>query len=66
MAAIERRSTLGAYLFWMLGLVGVCGVHRLYTGRIITGLIWMFTGGLLFIGQIVDLFLIPGHARHPE
>ena len=25
-----------------------------------TGLVWLFTCGLFLIGQIVDLFLIPG------
>ena len=40
-------------------LFGFCGIHRFYTGRWVSGLIWLFTGGLLFIGQLVDLFLIP-------
>lgn len=32
----------------------------MYLGRWITGIIWLLTGGLLFIGQLIDLFLIPG------
>ena len=28
-------------------------------GRWVTGLIWLFTGGLFFIGAVIDLFLIP-------
>ncbi|CBN58903.1 conserved hypothetical protein [Kamptonema sp. PCC 6506] len=35
------------------------GLHRLYNGKIGTGLLWLFTGGLLGIGQILDLLLIP-------
>ena len=54
-----RRSTGMAYLLWLLGLVGFCGLHRFYLGRPISGLIWLFTGGLFFIGQIVDLFFMP-------
>jgi TM2 domain-containing membrane protein YozV len=54
------RSTVVAYLLWCLVFVGFAGIHRLYAGRIVTGLIWLFTGGLLFIGQFIDLFLIPG------
>ena len=54
------KSTGWAYLFWCLGLVGFCGVHRFYAGKWITGLIWLFTVGLLGIGQIIDLVLIPG------
>ena len=54
------KSTGTSYLLWLLCLVGFCGIHRFYNGRIITGLIWLFTGGLFLIGQIIDLFLIPG------
>lgn len=56
------RSTGTSYLLWLLGLVGFCGIHRFYNGRWITGLLWLFTGGLLFIGQIIDLLLIPSMA----
>ena len=52
-----------AYLFWFACLVGFCGVHRLYLGRYITGFLWMFTFGLLGIGQFIDLFLINGMVR---
>ncbi len=55
----EIKSSSTAYCFWLLCLVGVCGIHRFYAGKWITGIIWLLTGGLLFIGQIVDLFLIP-------
>ncbi|MDG2021546.1 MAG: NINE protein [Phycisphaerales bacterium] len=54
------KSTGTSYLLWLLCFVGVCGIHRLYNGRIITGVIWLLTGGLFMIGQIIDLFLIPG------
>jgi TM2 domain-containing membrane protein YozV len=54
------RSKVTAYLLWCLCFVGLCGIHRFYAGKWVSGLIWLFTGGLLFIGQIVDLFLIPG------
>ena len=54
------KSTGTSYLLWLLCFVGFCGIHRFYNGKIITGLIWLFTGGLLLIGQIIDLFLIPG------
>jgi TM2 domain-containing membrane protein YozV len=55
-----------AYLLWLLGFMLVCGIHRFYTGRWVTGLIWLLTAGLLYIGQIVDLFLIPGQCRNPK
>lgn len=54
------KSTGTSYLLWLLCFVGFCGIHRFYNGKIITGLIWLFTGGLFLIGQIIDLFLISG------
>ncbi|MBC7772474.1 MAG: NINE protein [Pyrinomonadaceae bacterium] len=53
------RSTGTAYILWFLCLIGLCGVHRLYAGKVFTGLLWLFTFGLLGIGQFIDLFLIP-------
>ncbi|MEM6328495.1 MAG: NINE protein [Bacteroidota bacterium] len=52
-----------AYLFWVACLVGLCGLHRLYIGKIGTGLLWLFTGGLLGIGQLIDLFTLGGQVR---
>ena len=53
------KSTLLAYLLWFLGGFGTLGIHRFYLGRWVTGLLWLFTGGLFLIGAIVDLFLMP-------
>jgi TM2 domain-containing membrane protein YozV len=49
-----------AYLLWCGCLVGVCGLHRIYNGKYGTGFLWLFTLGFFGIGQIVDLFVIPG------
>ena len=57
------KSTAVTYLLWVVGGFGVLGLHRLYLGRWVTGLIWFLTGGLFFIGAIVDLFVIPGMVR---
>jgi hypothetical protein len=43
---------------WALGLVGACGIHRLVAGRVATGVIWICTGGLFGVGQLIDLVLI--------
>lgn len=45
------------YLFWIFGFLGS---HRFYYGKHLTGVLYFFTGGLLLIGWIVDLFLVPG------
>jgi TM2 domain-containing membrane protein YozV len=52
-----------AYLLWLVGGFGVLGLHRFYLGRWITGLIWLFTCGLFFIGALIDLILVPGMVR---
>jgi len=51
-----HSKTIG-YILWIFGFMGA---HRFYYGRQITGTIWFFTLGLLFVGWIIDLFLIPG------
>ena len=47
----------------MLWIFGFTGSHRFYYGRPVSGTIWFFTAGLLLIGWIVDLFLIPSMHR---
>ncbi len=51
------------YILW---IVGFTGAHRFYYGRPISGTIWFFTLGLLGIGWLVDLFLIPGMDREAD
>ncbi len=53
----QTHSKLIGYLLWIFGFFGS---HRFYYGRPVTGTIWFFTLGLLLIGWIIDLFLIPG------
>jgi TM2 domain-containing membrane protein YozV len=57
------HSLLVGYLLWILGFLGA---HRFYYGKQISGTIYFFTLGLLFIGWIVDLFLIPGMNREAD
>jgi hypothetical protein len=49
-----------AYLLWCGVFLGMCGLHRIYNGKYATGFLWLFTFGLAGIGQVIDLFMIPG------
>ena len=59
----DTHSKLIGYVLWIFGFLGA---HRFYYGRPVTGTIWFFTLGLLFVGWIVDLFLIPGMDREAD
>lgn len=59
----DTHSKLIGYLLWIFGFLGA---HRFYYGKPITGTIWFFTLGLLFIGWFIDLFLIPAMDREAD
>ncbi|MDR1839215.1 MAG: TM2 domain-containing protein [Treponema sp.] len=52
-----------AYLLWLFSGCGALGFHRFYLGKIPTGLLWMFTGGLFAVGSIFDFFTLPTQVR---
>lgn len=54
------KSSGLAYLLWCACFFGGCGIHRLYLGKYGTGVLYLFTFGLFGIGQLIDLFRIPG------
>jgi len=60
------ESTHSKAIGYVLWIVGFTGSHRFYFGKPITGAIWLFTGGLLLIGWIIDVFLIPGMDRKAD
>lgn len=55
----DQREVGWAYLLWLSWFLGIAGVHRFYAGRWATGLLWLFTGGLCGVGQLIDLLFIP-------
>jgi TM2 domain-containing membrane protein YozV len=56
-------STFIAYLLWALGGFGVLGLQRFYLRKIPTGFLWLFTGGLGFIGAVYDFFTLGEQVR---
>ena len=52
---VSHRSRILAIILCCVGFCGLGGLHRLYVGKLGTGIIWLLTGGLLGIGTIVDL-----------
>ncbi len=53
---MSGKSRLAALLLCFF--LGAIGVHRFYVGKVGTGILWLFTGGLLGIGAIVDFIMI--------
>lgn len=46
-------------LAWiLLTFFGVFGVHRFYQGKLLTGLLYLFTGGFFLIGYIYDYWTL--------
>ena len=58
-ALVRSERQLGvAYVLWLMGWFGLCGLHRIYNGRWASGLLWLLTGGFCWVGQLVDLFFV--------
>ena len=62
-AAPDTHSKVLGYLLWIFGFTGA---HRFYYGKPVSGTIWFFTLGLLGIGWLIDLFLIPSMDRRAD
>ncbi|MCS7205495.1 MAG: TM2 domain-containing protein [Leptospiraceae bacterium] len=52
----NTHSIVFGYILWLFGFTGS---HRFYYGKPISGTIYFFTFGLLGIGWLLDIFLIP-------
>lgn len=49
----SRGVAIVLYIF-----LGALGIHRFYTEKVGTGILWLLTGGLFGIGTIVDFFML--------
>jgi TM2 domain-containing membrane protein YozV len=60
-APLPMKDTAITYVLWFF--LGLFGIHHFYLGKIGRGILWLLTGGLFFIGWLVDLFTIPSQVR---
>ena len=60
----DTHSKVVGYLLWFF--LGLVGAHRFYYGRPLSGVIWFLTLGLLGIGWLIDIFLIPEMDREAD
>lgn len=52
------KSKTTAYLLWFF--LGWLSAHRFYLGKTGSGILYLFTGQLLGVGWIIDLFILGG------
>jgi TM2 domain-containing membrane protein YozV len=54
-----REGRIDYTVAWiLLTFLGLLGVHRMYMGKWITGLIYLCTGGLFTVGWIYDYWTL--------
>ena len=51
----KRKDQQTMLLLCLIGLLGIAGIHRLISGDIVLGILYLLTVGFCFIGTIIDL-----------
>ena len=61
----RSHNVLIGYIAW---LFGIFGAHRFYIGKWISGLVYLLTGGLFFVGVVYDILTLNDqiHNTHLE
>lgn len=54
---LSDKAINSIVLFLVTVFFGVLGIHRFISGKIFTGILWLLTGGLFFIGYIIDIII---------
>lgn len=55
---VSTKSKIVTAVLSALGFIGIAGIHRLYVGKVGTGIIYLCTAGLCGVGTIIDLIKI--------
>ncbi len=53
-----RKSKIVALILCLLGFFGIGGIHRMYVGKVGSGVLHFFTCGICLFGTIIDLISI--------
>lgn len=54
-----RAGRFDYTIAWILQTFGgILGLHRFYLGRVGSGLLWLFTGGLFGVGWAIDFWML--------
>ncbi len=53
-----HKKKVTALILCLLGVIGLAGIHRFYTGKSFSGIVYLLTIGLFGLGTVVDLILI--------
>jgi TM2 domain-containing membrane protein YozV len=54
-----RGGRIDYNIAWiLLTFLGIFGVHRMYMGKWITGVLFLLTGGFLFLGVLYDFWTL--------
>lgn len=48
----------------LIGFVLIAGLQHFYLGKIGRGILWFLTGGLFFVGTIIDLFTMAQQVKN--
>ncbi len=53
-----RKSKMVALILCIIGFFGIAGLHRMYVGKVGSGVLHFFTYGFCMVGTIIDLIAI--------
>ena len=54
----ETKISTKSWLVTLLLVLFTCGLHRIYVGKVVSGIIYLFTAGGMGIGLLIDLYKI--------
>jgi predicted transcriptional regulator len=52
-----------SYVLWAAGGIGLCGLQRMYNGKVSSGVFYLCTFGVFGVGQLLDVFFVPEMAE---